>query len=212
MRYAHITLLLATAACAIAIATPAAAQAASTAASAYSNSAAAATTMRHARRSMDTVQAQIHPQRALGYGSMQAPIGDRSPIQNGLQPTKDGLQNIDTDNQLLNLPATQDDITGAGQVQSQEDALTKKIEQDDPQLDREIMDICPSCGGAEDAPVHRRPSPIYNGHNHQPTEDELRALHQEDVTRDQAHETDRLYEQLMSGSSQIHRQRPARTP
>src|SRR5580658_7301467 len=72
MRYAHITLLLATAACAIAIATPAAAQSASTAASAYSNSAAAAPTMRHARRSLHTVQAQIHPQRALGYGSMQA--------------------------------------------------------------------------------------------------------------------------------------------
>jgi hypothetical protein len=231
MRYAHITLLLATAACAIAIATPAAAQAASTAASAYSNSAAAAPTMRHARRSLDTVQAQIHPQRALGYGSMQAPIGGPRPTQDGLQPTQDDLQNLEKDNQLLNLPATQDDITGAGQVQSQEDALTKKIEQDDPQLDREIMDICPSCGGAEDAPVHQRPSPmyngfshqptapvhqrlspIYNGFNHQPTEDELKALHQQDLTGDQAQETDRLYDQLMSSSKGILTQRPALSP
>ena len=233
MRYAHITLLLATAACAIAIATPAAAQAASTAASAYSNSAAAAPMMRHARRSLDTVQAQIHPQRALGYGSMQAPIGDLRPTQDGVQPTQDDLQNLDKDNQLLNLPATQDDITGAGQVQSQEDALTKKIEQDDPRLDSEINDICPTCGGAEDAPVHERPSPIYNGFNHQPTEDapvhqrlspiyngfnhqptedELRALHQQDLTRDQAQETDRLYDQLMSTSNRILRQDHAGAP
>ena len=152
MRYAHITLLLATAACAIAIATPAAAQAASTAASAYSNSAAAAPMMRHARRSLDTVQAQIHPQRALGYGSMQAPIGDLRPTQDGVQPTQDDLQNLDKDNQLLNLPATQDDITGAGQVQSQEDALTKKIEQDDPRLDSEISTSAQAAG----APSMRR--------------------------------------------------------
>jgi hypothetical protein len=234
MRYAHITLQLATAACAIAIATPAAAQAASTAAPAYSNSAAAAPTMRHSRRSLDTVQARIQPQRALGYGSMQAPISDRRPTQDGLQPSQDDLQNLDKDNQQLNLPATQDDIAGAGQVQSREDALTKKIEQDDPLLDSEIRDICPSCGGAEyapdapvhqhassidngfnhqpTAPVHRRLSPIYNGFNHQPTADELRALDQQDLTRDQAQETDRLYDQLMSTTNQILRQHPAGAP
>jgi hypothetical protein len=211
MRYAHITLLLATAACAIAIATPAAAQAASTAASAYSNSAAVAPTMRHARRGLETVQAQIHLRRAPGYGSMQAPIGDRRPTQDGLQPTQDDLQNLDKDNQLLNLPASQDGITGAGPI-PEEDALTKKIEQDDPRLDSEIRDICPSCGGAEDAPVHERLSPIYNGFNHQPTEDELKALHQQDLTGDQAQETDRLYDQLMSSSKGILTQRPALSP
>jgi hypothetical protein len=207
MRYARIALLLATAACAMAVATPAPGQAASTAASAYSNSAAAAPKTPHATRRLAIARAQIHPQKAPGYGSMQGLIGDRRPTQDDLQRTQDDLEKIDKDNQQLDLPSSQDDITGVGQ-----DALTKRIGPDNPRVDNEIKDICPSCGGADDAPVHRRPSPIYNGHNHQATEDELRALHQEDVTRDQAQETDRLYQQLMSGSSQIHRQRPARTP
>jgi hypothetical protein len=155
---------------------------------------------------VDTAQAQIHPQRPPGYGSMQAPIGHR-------QPTQDDLQKIDKDNRELDLPASRDGTTGAGQVPAEEDALTKRIEQDDMRLDREITDICPSCGGAEDAPpVHQRPWPIHNGFNHQPTRNELRALHQEDVTRAQAQEIGRLYDQLMSSSNQILRQHPARAP
>ena len=47
-------------------------------------------------------------------------------------------------------------------------------------------------------PVHKGPWPIRNGHNYQPTEYELRALHQEDVTPDQAREIDRLYDQLLA--------------
>ena len=35
-------------------------------------------------------------------------------------------------------------------------------------------------------PIHEGPWPIRNGHNYQPTEHELRALHQKDVTPDQA--------------------------
>ena len=47
---------------------------------------------------------------------------------------------------------------------------------------------------AEDAPLlHKGPWPIRNDLNYQPTEQELRALHQEDVTPDQAREIDRLY-------------------
>jgi hypothetical protein len=151
-----------------------------------------------------------------------------APKMRALQPARGDLEKIDTDNQLLNLPASQDDIARAGQVRSQEDVLTKTIRRDDPRLDSEITDICPSCGDAEDPPVHQLPSPIYNGSNHQPTEDarvhqrlspiyngfnhqptedELRALHQQDVTRDQAQETDRLYDQLMSSSNQILRRR-----
>ena len=46
-------------------------------------------------------------------------------------------------------------------------------------------------------PIHEGPWPIRNGHNYQPTEHELRFLHQEDVTPDQACEIDRLYDQLL---------------
>jgi hypothetical protein len=84
------------------------------------------------------------------------------------QPTQDELQ------------PTQDDITGARQA---------------PWLDGEIRDVCPSCGSAEDA-VHQWSWPIYNGSNHQPTQDELRALHQQDVAA--IKETGRLYDRLMS--------------
>ena len=43
-------------------------------------------------------------------------------------------------------------------------------------------------------------------------QDELRASHQQDVTRAQAQETDRLYDELISSSDQILRRRPARAP
>ena len=54
-------------------------------------------------------------------------------------------------------------------------------------------------GYAEQAPpVHKGPWPIRNGRNYQPTENELRALHLQDVTPDEAREIDRLYNQLLS--------------
>ena len=144
---------------------------------------------------VDTAQAQIHPQGPPGYRSMEAPIGHRRPTQDDLQPTQDDLEKIDKDNQQLDLRASQDGI-----------------EHDHARLDSEIKDICPSCGGREDASVHQRSWPIHNGFNHQPTQDELRALHQQDVTRAQAQEIDRLYDQLMSGSNQIPRRHSARAP
>jgi hypothetical protein len=65
-------------------------------------------------------------------------------------------------------------------------------------------------GIAKDAPpLHQGSSPIYNGFNHQPTQDKLRALHRQDVTPDQAREIDRLYDQLLSSSEKILRQHPA---
>jgi hypothetical protein len=71
------------------------------------------------------------------------------------------------------------------------------------------LSILAEPGVAKDAPpLHQRPWPIYNGFNHQPTQDELRASHQ-DVTPDQAHEIDRLYDQLLSSSEKILRQHPA---
>jgi hypothetical protein len=61
-----------------------------------------------------------------------------------------------------------------------------------------------SIGSAEDAPpVHKEPWPIRNGRNYQPTERELRALHQEDVTPNQARDIDRLYDQLLAGSEKF---------
>jgi hypothetical protein len=54
-------------------------------------------------------------------------------------------------------------------------------------------------GYAEQAPpVHRGPWPIRNGRNYQPTENDLRALHLQDVTPDEAREIDRLYNQLLA--------------
>jgi hypothetical protein len=62
----------------------------------------------------------------------------------------------------------------------------------------------PTALAAEGAtPLHSGPWPIRNGHNYQPTEDELRALHLEDVTPDQAREIDRLYDQLLAGSEEV---------
>ena len=65
-------------------------------------------------------------------------------------------------------------------------------------------------GVAEDSPsFHRGPWPIHNGFNHQPTQNELRALHHQDVTPDEAREIDGLYDQLPSGSEKVLRQHPA---
>ena len=63
-------------------------------------------------------------------------------------------------------------------------------------------------GVARDAPpLHQGPRPIYNGVVHQPTRDELRASHQHDVTSGEAHEIDRLYDQLRSTSDPVPRRR-----
>jgi hypothetical protein len=65
-------------------------------------------------------------------------------------------------------------------------------------------------GLAEDAPaLHKGPWPIHNGRNYQPTERELRALHQEEVTPDQAREIDRLYDQLLPSSEKVRDRHPA---
>jgi hypothetical protein len=65
---------------------------------------------------VDTAQAQSQPEGPPGYGSTQAPIVQRQPTQGDLQSTQDELEKIDKDNQLLNLPASQYDITGARPV------------------------------------------------------------------------------------------------
>jgi hypothetical protein len=65
-------------------------------------------------------------------------------------------------------------------------------------------------GSAEDAPSQRKgPWPIRNGHNYQPTENELRGLQQQDVTPDQAREIDRLYDQLLANNGKVRNSHPA---
>jgi hypothetical protein len=64
-------------------------------------------------------------------------------------------------------------------------------------------------GSAEEsAPLRKGPWPIRNGHNYQPTEHELRALHLEDVTPDQAREIDRLYDQLLANNEEARNRHP----
>ena len=53
---------------------------------------------------------------------------------------------------------------------------------------------------AADAPssFHSGPWPIHDGRNHQPTENELRSRHLQDVTPDQMRQIDRLYDELLA--------------
>ena len=54
-------------------------------------------------------------------------------------------------------------------------------------------------GFAQEAPpVHRGDWPIHKGHNYQPTQDDLEKLDTQDITRKEAKEVDRLYNQLES--------------
>jgi hypothetical protein len=54
-------------------------------------------------------------------------------------------------------------------------------------------------GYAEQAPlVLKGPWPIRNGHNYQPTANDLRSSHLQDVTPGEAREIDRLYDQLLA--------------
>jgi hypothetical protein len=46
--------------------------------------------------------------------------------------------------------------------------------------------------------------PIQNGFNRQPTRDELRELHAQDVPPTDAHEIDRLYDELMTNHGTHH--------
>jgi hypothetical protein len=52
---------------------------------------------------------------------------------------------VEEDNELLDLPATQGKVTGADQVESEENALAKLIEQENARIDRELKGICRGC-------------------------------------------------------------------
>jgi hypothetical protein len=59
-------------------------------------------------------------------------------------------------------------------------------------------------GIAQDAGSLHPPGPIQNGIKHQPTQNELKALHDQDVTPSDAREIDRLYDELMTNGSTHH--------
>jgi hypothetical protein len=83
-------------------------------------------------------QAQRYPKGPPGYDYVQTSKGAQ-------QPVNDDLRSIERDNQDLDLPASQDDLVGADQVHSEEEAHTKRIDQDGVRIDREIRNICPTC-------------------------------------------------------------------
>jgi hypothetical protein len=55
-------------------------------------------------------------------------------------------------------------------------------------------------GTAQEKPSLHRSWPIQKGFNRQPTQNELRALHEEDVSPNAAREIDRLYDELLLSS------------
>ena len=52
---------------------------------------------------------------------------------------------IEKDNELLDLPATQEKIIGADQLQSRDNALGRLIAQENARVDRAIKGICRGC-------------------------------------------------------------------
>jgi hypothetical protein len=89
-------------------------------------------------------------------------------------------------------------LAQVGAVPSGGEGMARSIGRDNPQHYSEI-------------PGHLGATPIYNGFDHQPTEYELRALHEQDVNRNQAREVDRLYDELMSDGDKPAKPRRART-
>jgi hypothetical protein len=68
--------------------------------------------------------------------------------------------------------------------------------------------LLPCMGSAEDAtPLRQGPWPIRDGHNHQPTERDLRNLNMQDVTPREACDIDRLYDELLADDSEKARRR-----
>jgi hypothetical protein len=93
-------------------------------------------------------QAQRHAQIQPGYGYMQAPVGHRQPTQDddtGDNQVQFDKKRVEKDNDLLDLPTTQDQVIGADQVESEENALAKTIEQEDTRLDHQLRGICRGC-------------------------------------------------------------------
>jgi hypothetical protein len=83
-----------------------------------------------------------------GQAHMPAPVGHRQPtraeVTAGSQVHSD-KQSIAQDNEPFRSSPSQDPIPGADQVQSEENAAAKAIEQENVLIDRLIRGICRGC-------------------------------------------------------------------
>lgn len=78
----------------------------------------------------------------------QAPVGHRQPTPAdipGHREAQSDRERLAKDNELLDLPASGDPVTGASDVQSQESALASLIQQENARIDRLIRSICRGC-------------------------------------------------------------------
>ena len=79
--------------------------------------------------------------RQPAYGYMQAPVVQ----DDGANQVQFDKKIIEKDNELLDLPPTQNKAIGADQLQSEDNALAKTIEQENAQDDRAVRGICGGC-------------------------------------------------------------------
>jgi hypothetical protein len=95
-----------------------------------------------------TAEAQKLARSQPAYGHMQAPVGHRQPTQDditGANQVQLNKTSIEKDNELLDLPPTQDETIGADQLQSKDNALARMIAQENARVDRTIKGICRGC-------------------------------------------------------------------
>jgi hypothetical protein len=93
-------------------------------------------------------QAQKHAGIQPAYRYTQAPVGHRQPTPDdvtGADQVQFDKKSIEKDNELLDLPPTQNKIIGADQLQSKDNALAKMIGQENSRVDRAIGGICRGC-------------------------------------------------------------------
>ena len=95
-----------------------------------------------------TAEAQKLARSQPAYGYMQAPVGHRQPTQDdvtGADQVQFDKKIVEKDNELLDLSPTQDETIGADQLQSEDNALARMIAQENSRVDRTISGICRGC-------------------------------------------------------------------
>jgi hypothetical protein len=83
-----------------------------------------------------------------GHGSMQAPVGHRQPTQRdvaGARQARSDKKIVAQDNELLDLPPSQNHVVGADEVPPGENTLAKIIEEENARIDRLVRSICRGC-------------------------------------------------------------------